>query len=329
MRLAILVACIAACVLLPGGTALPTGHTAPDDVGAGAACQGLVAPCIAVEAHAPLVPDVPDVQLPAGGLPVELDLSPAPEPARQEGTGLATATASREPEPALPLAVKAAGGSALAATVAALAAWLAAKLPWGTQGGRRLLRVLTLAPVALFSRLQADELLENPARQAMLEHLRVAPGATLRDAQRAAGVAWGTAVYHLQRLEHEGHVVSVRQGAHRRFWVCNTRESAQRRQVAPLLDAEARRLAQAVVAQPGATQATLAAAAGVSTATACRRLRTLAAAGLVLVTVAGRERRYAAAQSLPGLLGPDLVRVVPPVDPLAVPGVGDAAAVPA
>ena len=321
MRAAIVIACIALCALLPGGAARVPDGSPPDvhlHVAAGAACQGLVVPCPAVEAPTvavapPRLPDLPALD-PDAALPsIQVNLGSTRDQgvAPQSAAGRADTVAPSGGLDALPPAAQAAGASALLAGIAAFAAWLTSKLPWGTEGGRRLLRMAALAPAALFSRIAPDDLVQHPARQAMLDHLRLAPGATLREAQRAAGVAWGTAVYHLQRLEHDGHVVSLRQGAHRRFWVSNTAASARRREAAPLLDDEARRLAQAVVASPGANQASLAAAAGLSAATACRRLRALQRAGLVEVAVTGRARSYRAAATLAPLLGPDVVRLVP------------------
>lgn len=154
-----------------------------------------------------------------------------------------------------------------------------------------LLALLLPTPVGAFF-LRGQEIPDSPAREAILEHLRSHPGSSIRAVQRAQDVAWGTAVYHLNRLEKAGRVVSHRSGRAHRYWDSRCPEAAQRRRVIVLKSETPRRLAVAVQAEPGLAQKQLCQRLGMSPSVASKHLSRLAAAGLVEVQPRARARIY-------------------------------------
>ncbi len=159
---------------------------------------------------------------------------------------------------------------------------------------RRLAKVAALVPmgVGLFSRIQGDKVLEHPVRAAVQEYVEANPGATIQEIRGAVDVAWGTVVHHLRRLEAEEHLVSQREGNHRRFFVRNTISRAQRNDLAALAAENARHLALAVALRPGLRQKDLCDAVGVSNPVASKYLRRLEENGLVRSLPQSRSRLY-------------------------------------
>lgn len=166
-----------------------------------------------------------------------------------------------------PPAAVAAGGSVLAGLLGFLA-WL-------------------LRPaLGLFSRIEDGDLAAHPLRRQALDLIEANPGATVQDVRRTLGIAWGTAVYHLGRLERAG-LVAVRRSAGRRgHWPLG--QAPPRDALAPTGQA----LADLVRQRPGLSQRELAVLAGIGAPAACKQLRRLENAGLVAAQAAGRTRRY-------------------------------------
>lgn len=162
-------------------------------------------------------------------------------------------------------------GSSLLATLTAAALWLARPA------------------LGLFSRIEDDELARHPMRRQALDFIAANPGATLQDVRRSLGVAWGTAVYHLGRLERAGLVAVRHIGGHRGHWPLG--QAPAHGALAPTGQA----LADLVRSRPGLPQNELARLVGIGSSAACKQLRRLESAGLVVAQREGKARVYAPA----------------------------------
>jgi DNA-binding MarR family transcriptional regulator len=122
--------------------------------------------------------------------------------------------------------------------------------------------LLALAP--LYSRLDKGELLEHPARRELVATIREEPGINQSDLQQRFQMGWGALLYHLQRLEAQGIVVSNRWGRSRRYFVNDRSVLPRAEGIRALKAPNARQLAELVVAHPGSTQEELAQSMGLS-----------------------------------------------------------------
>ncbi len=163
-----------------------------------------------------------------------------------------------------------------AASIGYKVAWLPADRVMMIAG--RLLKFGFIAPlVARFD----TSALENQNRLKILAFLEANPGASIQEVRVANEVAWGTAVYHLDRLRRQDKVVSHRQGNHHRYWVANTPEARVRRGWSVLEQSTARDIAMAVAAQPGVHQGAICEAVNVRPPSASKHLARLEQSGLV------------------------------------------------
>ncbi|HUR25146.1 MAG TPA: winged helix-turn-helix transcriptional regulator [Candidatus Thermoplasmatota archaeon] len=196
---------------------------------------------------------------------------PAPAPASR-GTG-GPVQAIRDAPPAVLVT-----GSSLLATVLAVGLW-------------------ALRPaLGLFSRIEDGDLASHPLRRQALDYISANPGATLQDVRRSLGVAWGTAVYHLGRLERAGKVAVRHVGGRRGHWPLGQAPAADA--LAPTGQA----LVTLVRERPGLSQLELARLAGIGAPAACKQLRRLVQAGAVLGERAGRTVLYRPAEHRAPLL---------------------------
>lgn len=208
-----------------------------------------------------------------------------PEPAAEDAQAAGATDASSRDRSALGdlSATEAAAATSLSAAVLAALAWLAQRLAVGL-------------PLFGFSRIDDDKLARHPARQLALQFIAANPGANIQDVRRALGLAWGTTVYHLGRLEKGGLVAVRHVGGERRHWPLGAAPSRD------ALPATGRALAALVQERPGLAQAELAAALGVGAPAACKQLARLESAGLVVARRDGRTRRYDATPRLASAL---------------------------
>ncbi len=137
----------------------------------------------------------------------------------------------------------------------------------------RPLRWLLIVP--LFSRIAQDRLLDNRVRSDVADFVTQNPGATIQEVRVALDVAWGTAVYHLDRLERGGHLVSARAGNHHRFWVSGSPEARLRHALVLLHQPTMQRIARLVCNRPGVHQAALCQELGLRNPNASKHLRRL------------------------------------------------------
>lgn len=164
----------------------------------------------------------------------------------------------------------------------------------------RLLRAAAglLVAVPLFSRIERGAVMDNPQRARVHEVVSQDPGLSLSEIGQRAGIAWGTAVHHLRRLEAHGLVVSIRELGHRRFFIANSAAAAQRSAVSAVMHPTARRIAQYVAHRPGTDQASICQALGLNNPAASKHLGQFESRGLVLSQRAGRSRHYHATSGL-------------------------------
>ncbi len=186
------------------------------------------------------------------------------------GLGHSLLTASPEAKRTLAAGAAGAGGTALA--------WSA----W-----RELLRQGILSP--LYSRLGRDELLEHDVRRAIFDHVRENPGVHVSALADAVDVGWGTAVYHLERLESARLLTTERRGNHKCIFENGGAVTEEAREAIPLLKSErAREVLAYLTDNPAASQKELGETLDMSPALVSWHVGRLADAGLVTKERRGR-----------------------------------------
>lgn len=258
------------------------------------------------------------------------DGSPAP---RDPALGPAGAAAPSRTQQTLDALEPAAAPTLLAVLLGLLAVGveglraLQPRLPsWLGRFGRSLAGA-TLAALALFSRIERGSAMDNPVRARVQAALVQEPGLSLTQVGQRAGIAWGTTVHHLRRLESLGLVVSVRERSERRYFVANTPAALARTAMAVVMQPTARRIAEFVADRPGVDQAGICQALGVNNPSASKHLQRFEAQGLVLSQRVGRHRLYTATGGLQTALqildpraNPGLVHMTS--RPASAPGLG-------
>lgn len=146
--------------------------------------------------------------------------------------------------------------------------------------------------LALFSRIRDRDVAEHPTRARILQTVEASPGVSRQELRRTLGVAWGTAVYHLDRLEGTGHLVSSHRGGRRRYWANGAADRRTREQTAALSSPTTRLVAFLVLRRPGAQPSAIAEELGLGRPTASKHLARLADVGLVRAEAESRARHY-------------------------------------
>lgn len=157
-------------------------------------------------------------------------------------------------------------------------------------------------PLALFSRLQAPELLEHPVRKELMQRIEAQPGVHYQDLVRALGKGKGAVEHHLRKLQAGGLVKALAAGG----YTCWFPTAYDHRLVgaAPALKSDgARAVLAAVQAHPGRSARDVGVATGLSPAAVNHHLQRLSQAGLVSVVRAGRSLSIMPTD-LAGRLGP-------------------------
>jgi len=157
--------------------------------------------------------------------------------------------------------------------------------------------------VPLFSRIQSNHLLDNGVRQRVHDMIVANPGITIKEVSGLCAIGWGTAVYHLKRLEGERLIVSERNRQFRRYYkngggIVNESKAAFGELKHPVTE----RLAQSIIASPGSCQKDLCERVGVSAPVAHKYLSRLASAGLVSMQREWKTVRYFATPRLEDLI---------------------------
>ena len=130
--------------------------------------------------------------------------------------------------------------------------------------------------------------------------VRDRPGLPLSELRRRAGMGWGVFDHHLQRLEREGLVQTVRAGRFRLVYPAGfpTDEDG-----ALLNTPTTRRIALAILARPGISIRVMARDLGLSDRIVYYHVNRLVAAGLVRSTSQFHYRGLSGTGRLAGLLG--------------------------
>lgn len=223
--------------------------------------------------------DVPLAAPSLAGLPIGLaPPESAPPPSGPETSVQESADAAGRPAtvPALSPETRRAATAATAVTSLALLAGLAA-YHWAT-----IQSALVGLIVPLFSRIQSNHVLDNEVRNRIFDAIAQNPGITIKEVTVLCGVGWGTAVYHLKRLESERLVVSERNRQFRRFFknggrIVNESKTAFGELKTPL----GQRIAETILVAPGSCQKEVCERVGISAPLAHKYLARLLGAGLV------------------------------------------------
>lgn len=275
---------------LPGG--IPTAPTTPT-----------LDPALPIDAEADLATEL-GIDAGVAGIAVDAQadaevstLPPTVSTDDADDAGAGGVATNSLAEQVVDVAAPAAGFSLLALLIGSLVWGVEAMraLPTRIAGllgkfGRGLLGLVPIVP--LFSRIERGSLLDNPIRARVHDVVAQDPGVSLSEVTARAGIAWGTAVHHLRRLEAHGAVVSVTQLGHHRYFVANTPAATQRTAMAVVMHPTARRIAHLVSQRPGIDQTGICQALGLNNPAASKHLSQFEAQGLVLSQRAGRSRLY-------------------------------------
>lgn len=131
------------------------------------------------------------------------------------------------------------------------------------------------------------------------------PGVHLRGVERATGLPLGQVLYHLDRLERMGLVVSSRDWGFRRYFVAREVDRREKKLLGALRHDVPRRMILALLERPGRTHKDLQEAAGVAGSTLSFHLQRLLATGVVQRDRHGGSNVYRLAD--PALAKHDLV----------------------
>lgn len=146
--------------------------------------------------------------------------------------------------------------------------------------------VLKSGVLGLFSRTQGSQLLELPARRAIMDAVVARPGIHLQELARFTGQGKGTVEHHLRKLVDAGQVLVSVGAGYSSYFPAGT----DRRLVAagPALRAgSARDILRAIIAEPGSHGGHLAEVLGLNRGTVLHHVRRLQSAGLVTLQSGG------------------------------------------
>lgn len=131
------------------------------------------------------------------------------------------------------------------------------------------------------------------------------PGAHLRGIERMTGLPLGQVLYHLDRLERMGLVVSVRDYGFRRYFVAKAVDRREKKLLGALRHAAPRRVVLALLDRTGQTHKELQAAVGVAGSTLSFHLQRLLDSGVLVREREGVSNVYHLAE--PDLIRQDLI----------------------
>ena len=149
-----------------------------------------------------------------------------------------------------------------------------------------------------------NDLLEQPTRRRIFDVISDHPGASARDVQRRAELAWGETAYHLDQLTRAG-ILRRERGGGRDYYFPPQMTWDDRKLLLALRSRTERRILVALVESPGLTLAEVRERAGTSLSTASFHLRHLLDLAAAESFHSGNQRRYRARdpQRLTNLLG--------------------------
>lgn len=133
----------------------------------------------------------------------------------------------------------------------------------------------------LYSHIRPGEALDNATRDRLYRLVKTDPGVSASDLSSRAGVSWGTTIYHLDVLEQQHMIVSLRDGRYRRYFENGGVHNGRKQAIAALKNPTSSLVARNILASPGVTQKALAASLNMSPQALHWHLCRLAEAGLI------------------------------------------------
>ncbi|MGB0652653.1 MAG: winged helix-turn-helix transcriptional regulator [Thermoplasmatota archaeon] len=226
--------------------------------------------------------------------------------ARLERGGESLQVHTREQSPVVPLGTEGPGESEADPTVAALPNpyWAWPSTPAAAGVGFLALLVsllyylwpaLKAGPLALFSRIQPNQVLEHPERARVHQAIQEEPGIHHNALMAKLGMGNGALRHHMDKLVSAEEIVAVRNGGFTCYFVKGTVDRRDMAAAAAVKSKGARDLLAAIRTAPGATLREAAGAAGLTPQTASYHVGRLERAGLVSRTREGRTVRLHAA----------------------------------
>lgn len=172
----------------------------------------------------------------------------------------------------------------------------------------------------LFSRIASHKILDNNVRNQVHECILTTPGVTIKEVTQLLGIGWGTAVYHLARLEQEKLIVSERHRQFRRYFkngggIANDDKTG----FSELKNPTTERIASEIANRPGTGQKDLCATVGISAPLAHKHLARLEQAQLLTKQREWRSVKYFPTEKLAALLAPGREHLVTPATLIAQP----------
>lgn len=138
-----------------------------------------------------------------------------------------------------------------------------------------------LAALLLYHRIEGPAVLTHERRQALMQAIRAEPGIARMDLARRVGLAWGTLLHHLDRLEDAGMVTSLEVGNQRAYYATGAVPTEARPAFALLRTGVHDELARFVLTRPGSSLKDVCETLGLAPSHATKALARLEAAGLV------------------------------------------------
>lgn len=126
----------------------------------------------------------------------------------------------------------------------------------------------------------------------IFDYIKAHPGVHLRQICRELGLAMGDVQYHIQRLERDGRINSLRRGLYRFFYAATLFGDRQREVLSVLSLDTPREVLLSIIEKPESSQDELARVAGVSQPTISWHLRRLVDLGIVERRQSGRNVAY-------------------------------------
>jgi DNA-binding MarR family transcriptional regulator len=141
----------------------------------------------------------------------------------------------------------------------------------------------------LYSRLRKDELLEQKTRNLIYQHIISNPGDNFNHIRDKLNLNNGTLIYHLQALEREEYIKSMKDGIYKRFYPMDVK--VQRVNGFGIQSVQGKMIMH-MIHNPGLTQKEIASALGISQQVVSYHLKLLAESGHIRAKKQGKTNRY-------------------------------------
>jgi len=135
--------------------------------------------------------------------------------------------------------------------------------------------------IPLYSRISKDEVLDNPTRGDIYRLIALNPGMDLLTIKKSLGLSNGVLAHHVQTLERERYLRSIRDGRYRRFFVSGSK--VQTKSTMELL------IIREIETTPMINQSQLARNLGISRQALNYHIQKLSRKGIIIIEKRGRE----------------------------------------